>query len=78
MCGSHLSGVTKLRRSMDAALLERVEAEVMHGVKELSLTVAGEPFAFGFKPTEMIHILIVLAGIEHHGRSQMLGPCISR
>lgn len=44
MCGSHLSGVTKLRRSMDVELLERVEAEVMHGVKELSLTVAGEPF----------------------------------
>lgn len=44
MCGSHLSGVTKLRRSMDLDLLARVESEVMHGVKELSLTVAGEPF----------------------------------
>jgi MoaA/NifB/PqqE/SkfB family radical SAM enzyme len=44
MCGSHLSGVTKMRRSMDADLLARVEAEVAPGVEELSLTVAGEPF----------------------------------
>tara|TARA_B100000530_G_scaffold325386_1_gene263025 strand:+ start:474 stop:1514 length:1041 start_codon:yes stop_codon:yes gene_type:complete len=29
---------------MDLELLARVESEVMHGVKELSLTVAGEPF----------------------------------
>ena len=37
MCGSHLSGVTKLRRSMDLDLLARVESEVMHGVKEPGL-----------------------------------------
>ena len=44
MCGSHLSGVTKMRRSMDTQLLEKVEREVLPGVEELSLTVAGEPF----------------------------------
>ena len=44
MCGSHLSGVTKLRRSMGSDLLQRVEQEVMPTVEELSLTVAGEPF----------------------------------
>ena len=44
MCGSHLSGVTKLRRSMDSELLARVEEEIAPGVTELSLTVAGEPF----------------------------------
>ena len=44
MCGSHLSGVTKLRRSMDLDLLERIELEVAPGVSEVSLTVAGEPF----------------------------------
>ena len=44
MCGSHLSGVTKMKRSMDAELLQRVEAEVAPGISELSLTVAGEPF----------------------------------
>ena len=44
MCGSHLSGVTKLRRSMGAELLNRVESEVMPTIEELSLTVAGEPF----------------------------------
>jgi MoaA/NifB/PqqE/SkfB family radical SAM enzyme len=44
MCGSHLSGVTKLRRSMGDSLLKKVEAEVMPGITELSLTVAGEPF----------------------------------
>ena len=44
MCGSHLSGVTKLRRSMGTDLLGRVEAEVMPSIEELSLTVAGEPF----------------------------------
>lgn len=44
MCGSHLSGVTKLRRSMDADLLAQIEAEVAPGVTEVSLTVAGEPF----------------------------------
>ncbi len=44
MCGSHLSGVTKLRRSMDTDLLARIEAEVAPGVSEVSLTVAGEPF----------------------------------
>ncbi|MEC7947453.1 MAG: radical SAM protein, partial [Myxococcota bacterium] len=44
MCGSHLSGVTKLRRAMGPELLARVEAEVLPGVSELSLTVAGEPF----------------------------------
>lgn len=44
MCGSHLSGVTKLRRAMGPELLERVEREVLPGVEELSLTVAGEPF----------------------------------
>ena len=42
MCGSHLSGVTKLRRSMDSELLARVEEEIAPGVTELSLTVAGE------------------------------------
>ena len=44
MCGSFLSGVTKLRRSMDTELLKRVEDEVMPSIEELSLTVAGEPF----------------------------------
>jgi MoaA/NifB/PqqE/SkfB family radical SAM enzyme len=44
MCGSHLSGVTKLRRAMGPELLARVEREVLPGVQELSLTVAGEPF----------------------------------
>ena len=44
MCGSHLSGVTKMRRSMDKELLARVEAQVVDGIDELSLTVAGEPF----------------------------------
>ncbi len=44
MCGSHLSGVTKLRRAMGPELLARVEREVLPGVTELSLTVAGEPF----------------------------------
>jgi MoaA/NifB/PqqE/SkfB family radical SAM enzyme len=44
MCGSHLSGVTKLRRSMSTELLERVEKEVMPTIEEFSLTVAGEPF----------------------------------
>lgn len=44
MCGSHLSGVTKLRRAMGPELLARVEREVLPGVRELSLTVAGEPF----------------------------------
>lgn len=44
MCGSHLSGVTKMRRSMDEELLARVEAQVVGGIEELSLTVAGEPF----------------------------------
>ena len=44
MCGSHLSGVTKMRRSMDKDLLARVEAQVVDGIEELSLTVAGEPF----------------------------------
>ncbi len=44
MCGSNLSGVTKLRRSMSNKLLARVESEVMPGIQELSLTVAGEPF----------------------------------
>lgn len=44
MCGSHLSGVTKMRRSMDEELLARVEKQVVSGIEELSLTVAGEPF----------------------------------
>ena len=44
MCGSHLSGVTKMRRSMDPELLAQVEREVAVGIEELSLTVAGEPF----------------------------------
>ena len=44
MCGSHLTGVTKLRESMDPALLSRVEAELLPGVVDLALTVAGEPF----------------------------------
>ncbi len=44
MCGSHLSGVTRLRRSMAPALLARIEEEVLPGVVDLSLTVAGEPF----------------------------------
>ena len=44
MCGSHLTGVTKLRRSMDPALLRRVEEELLPGVVDLALTVAGEPF----------------------------------
>ena len=44
MCGSFLSGVTKLRRSMDTVLLKRIETEVMPSIEELSLTVAGEPF----------------------------------
>jgi len=44
MCGSHLSGVTKMRRSMDQDLLDKIEAEVAPGIEELSLTVAGEPF----------------------------------
>jgi molybdenum cofactor biosynthesis enzyme MoaA len=44
MCGSHLSGVTKLRRSMSTDLLERIEKEVMPTIEEFSLTVAGEPF----------------------------------
>ena len=43
MCGSHLSGVTKMRRSMDEELLARVEKQVVSGIEELSLTVAGEP-----------------------------------
>jgi MoaA/NifB/PqqE/SkfB family radical SAM enzyme len=44
MCGSHLSGVTKLRRAMGPAMVEKVEREVLPGAEELSLTVAGEPF----------------------------------
>ena len=44
MCGSHLSGVTKMRRSMDEELLARVEKQVVSGIEELALTVAGEPF----------------------------------
>lgn len=44
MCGSHLSGVTKLRRAMGPEMLARIEREVLPGVTELSLTVAGEPF----------------------------------
>ena len=44
MCGSHLSGVTKTRHIMDPALIAQIEAEVLPGVRELSLTVAGEPF----------------------------------
>ncbi len=44
MCGSHLSGVTKLRRSMSPELVAQVEREVLPGVVDLALTVAGEPF----------------------------------
>ena len=44
MCGSHLSGVTRKRRVMDPLLLERVRAEVLPAARDLSLTVAGEPF----------------------------------
>ncbi len=43
MCGSFLSGVTKKRRVMSPALLAKVEAEVLPGARDLSLTVAGEP-----------------------------------
>jgi MoaA/NifB/PqqE/SkfB family radical SAM enzyme len=43
MCGSHLSGVTKKRRVMPEALIERVREQVLPGVRDLSLTVAGEP-----------------------------------
>ncbi len=44
MCGSHLSGVTKQRRSMSAELLAKVEHEILGDAVDLSLTVAGEPF----------------------------------
>ena len=44
MCGSHLSGVTKVRRVMEPALLDRVEAQAARRAIDLSLTVAGEPF----------------------------------
>ena len=35
MCGSHLSGVTKMRRSMDEELLARVEKQVVSGIVTL-------------------------------------------
>ncbi len=60
MCGSHLSGVTKMRRSMDAELLARVEEQVIPGIEELSLTVAGEPFL-----TPRLPQFVALA--ERHG-----------
>lgn len=44
MCGSHLSGVTKQRRSMSTELLALVQEQVLPGAIDLSLTVAGEPF----------------------------------
>lgn len=44
MCGSHLAGVTKTRKIMPPELLAKVEAQVLPGVRDLSLTVAGEPF----------------------------------
>ena len=44
MCGSHHAGVTKKRAIMAPALVARVEAEVLPGAIDLSLTVAGEPF----------------------------------
>jgi len=44
MCGSFLSGVTKRRRIMDPALMDRVAAQVLPDAMDLQLTVAGEPF----------------------------------
>jgi len=44
MCGPFLSGVTKKRRVMEPALIERVERQLLGGAHDLSLTVAGEPF----------------------------------
>jgi MoaA/NifB/PqqE/SkfB family radical SAM enzyme len=43
MCGSHLSGVTKVRRVMEPELLARVETQAARRAIDLSLTVAGEP-----------------------------------
>ena len=43
MCGSHLSGVTKKRRVMSDELIQRIRNQVLGGVQDLSLTVAGEP-----------------------------------
>jgi MoaA/NifB/PqqE/SkfB family radical SAM enzyme len=44
MCGSFLSGVTKQRKVMSPALLARVRDQVLPTARDLSLTVAGEPF----------------------------------
>lgn len=44
MCGSFLSGVTKQRRVMAPALLQRVREQLLPAARDLSLTVAGEPF----------------------------------
>jgi MoaA/NifB/PqqE/SkfB family radical SAM enzyme len=43
MCGSHMAGVTRKRQIMSPELLSRVEAQVLPGARDLSLTVAGEP-----------------------------------
>ena len=44
MCGSFLSGVTKNRDAMSDELMEKVEKEILPQAKDVSLTVAGEPF----------------------------------
>jgi len=56
MCGSHLSGVTQQHRTMSPALLDKVEAEVLPGARDVSLTVAGEPFM-----TPKLRIFVELA-----------------
>jgi len=44
MCGSFLTGVTKQRKVMAPALLDKVRTQLLPGAQDLSLTVAGEPF----------------------------------
>ena len=43
MCGPHLSGVTKKRRVMPDALIQRIREQALMGAQDVSLTVAGEP-----------------------------------
>jgi len=44
MCGSHLSGATQSRGVMAPELIAKVEQELLPEARDLSLTVAGEPF----------------------------------
>jgi MoaA/NifB/PqqE/SkfB family radical SAM enzyme len=65
MCGSHMAGVTRKRQIMSPELLARVEAEVLPGARDLSLTVAGEPLM-----TPKLGTFIALAerqGLEREG-----------